>query len=281
MILYRRILFAILSFVIQIYPIFSEEYSPLELAQEIFSRNPRINIFDHITGKYSGSPNGGDIDEKFHLQFLLLMQDEIDAVVAMKIYDKAGNGIDYYLFFRKETLWKMHAIRSLAIPRWFELMVNELEQMPAEEIKSIINSNKKFAMFSTMDEYNFLVGNGRLILETDDNIINHFIENREEFERLRDLAIKEFEELFPNKKIEKQINLISGKGHEFKRLYISSISVGDIEFGLSINFLIGGILDNSVGFIYTDDPRNLPRMSPDRVIMIREIGNGWYMYKTT
>jgi len=126
-----------------------------------------------------------------------------------------------------------------------------------------------------------LVGNGRLILETDDNIINHFIENKEKFERLRDLAIREFEELFPDRNIEGRINLISDFESEFRRLYISSISVGGIEFGLSLNFLIGGILDNSVGFIYTNDPRNLPRMSPNRVIMIREIGDGWYIYKTT
>jgi len=132
-----------------------------------------------------------------------------------------------------------------------------------------------------MDEYNFMVGNGRLILETDDNIINHFNKNKKEFERLRDLAIIEFEKLFPDRNIKKQTNLISNLESEFRRLYISSISVGDIEFGLSLNFLVGGILDNSIGFIYTNDPKNLPRMSPNSVIMIREIGNGWYMYKTT
>jgi len=147
MILYKRILFILLAFAVQICSVFSEESTPLELAQEIFSRNPRINILDHITGEYSGNPNGGDLDENYHLQFLLLMQDENNAVVSMKIYDETGNGTDYYLFFKKETLWKMHAIRSLAIPRWFELMVYELEQMTAEEITSIINSNNKFKIF--------------------------------------------------------------------------------------------------------------------------------------
>jgi len=281
MILCSRIVFVVLLFAIRICLISSEEFTPLGLAQEIFSKSPRINILDHITGEYSGNPNGRDLDENFNLHFLLLMQDENNAIVAMKINDEDGNGIDYYLFFRKEIVWKMHAIRSLYIPRWFISMVNELEQMTNEEITNIINSNNEFVIFSTIDEYNFWVGNGRLILETDDNIINHFIENKEKFERLRDLAIREFEELFPDRNIEGRINLISDFESEFRRLYISSISVGGIEFGLSLNFLIGGILDNSVGFIYTNDPRNLPRMSPNRVIMIREIGDGWYIYKTT
>lgn len=42
-----------------------------------------------------------------------------------------------------------------------------------------------------------------------------------------------------------------------------------------------GQLDNSVGFIYVKDKKDLPEMNPGRIIMIREITNGWYIYKTT
>ena len=279
--LYKGTLFVILIFVSQTCPVFSEELAPLELAQEIFSRDTHINILDYVTGEYTGDPNGKDLNENSQLRFILLMQDEDSAVVAMEIYDDGGYGIDYYLFFTKETVWRMYAIRSLWMPRFFEEIVNELGQMADEEIENMINANNEYSIFSTMDEYNFMLGNGRLILETDDNIIAHFNEHMEEFERLKDSAVKELDGLFPDGNIEGQVNLITDLESDYRKLYISSISIGDIDFGLSINFLLGGILDNSDGYIYTSDKINLPKMSPNGVIMIREIGNGWYMYKTT
>jgi hypothetical protein len=68
---------------------------------------------------------------------------------------------------------------------------------------------------------------------------------------------------------------------EYRKLYISSVWFGDYELGNCLNFLIGGLLDNTVGFIYVKNKKDLPVMSPDKIIMIREIGNGWFIYKTT
>ena len=49
----------------------------------------------------------------------------------------------------------------------------------------------------------------------------------------------------------------------------------------NLNFLIGGITDNSVGYLYIKNKKDVPKMNPARFIMIREIGDGWYLYKTT
>ena len=41
------------------------------------------------------------------------------------------------------------------------------------------------------------------------------------------------------------------------------------------------MIDNTVGYLYVHDRENLPKMNPSRIIMIREIGSGWYLFKTT
>jgi hypothetical protein len=42
-----------------------------------------------------------------------------------------------------------------------------------------------------------------------------------------------------------------------------------------------GVVDNYVGFFWTSDPAKLPSMSPSNYIVIRDLGGGWYLYRTT
>ena len=116
-------------------------------------------------------------------------------------------------------------------------------------------------------------------MELDKNIKKHFWENQSEFEKLKNYALKQIEN--QNIDEERSIKLIEDLKANYERLFISSVSTGGYELGNCINFLIGGILDNSVGYIYVKDKKDLPEMNPDRIIMLREIGNGWYIYKTT
>ena len=41
------------------------------------------------------------------------------------------------------------------------------------------------------------------------------------------------------------------------------------------------MIDNSVGYLYCKNPDDVPLMSDNGYIMIRDLGNGWYLYKTT
>jgi len=76
---------------------------------------------------------------------------------------------------------------------------------------------------------------------------------------------------------------VNKKDIEFKtklnKILISSISgnkMNDI-----IDFSIGGMIDNSVGYFYRKDKNKLPAMSDNRYIMIKNLGDGWYLYKMT
>lgn len=261
-----------------------QTYEPLDLAKKVFSKDSFTNIDKYITGEYNGHPNGQDLQKGSSVKFALLGQTEKTAVVAMTILDSLGKGLDTYLHFEKDTEWKMSAFRALALTGIIEQVKAELEKMTLQQVDDIIDKSKKntkddFSMFTSREDYYFQLGNTKLTLELDDNIILHFLDNQAEFERLKNLALIQLEKETAND--EMSIKLIENSKTDYQKLFISYVATGGYELGNCINFLIGGIIDNTVGYIYVKDKKDLPEMNSDRVIMIKEIGNGWYIYKTT
>jgi hypothetical protein len=264
--------------------VYGQAYEPLDLAKKVFGKDSLPNIDNYTTREYKGRPNGQDLQKGSTTKFTLLGQTDKTAVVAMTILDSLGRGIDAYLHFEKDTIWKVSAFRTLAMTGIIEQVKVELEKMTPKQVDDIVLKAKKkkkgdFAMFASREDYNFQLGNVRLTLELDDNIVRHFLTQQSEFERLKDLALKQIEK----EKVDEEMSskLIENLKADYQKLFISSVSTGGYELGNCINFLIGGMMDNSVGYIYVKDKNDLPEMNSDRVIMLREIGNGWYVYKTT
>jgi hypothetical protein len=263
---------------------YSQNPEPLNLAKKIFSKDGFNDIDKYITGEYNGRPNGQDLGKNTILTFSLLEQNKNKAVVDMTIQDSTGKGLDTYLFFEKNKIWKMNAFRALALTGIIEQVRDQLENMAPEQVDSIINASKNkkdkdLAIFSSREDYNFQLGNAKLTLELDTNIIKHFLDNKAEFERLKNGALKELEN---NKNdSEQRVALIENLKPDYQKLFISSVSYNDDGLENCIDFLIGGITDNSVGYIYVKDKKDLPQMNANRIIMIKEIGDGWYIYKTT
>ena len=271
-------------FILTISTVYGQTYEPLELAKKIFGKDSLSNIDNFISGEYKGRPNGQDLQSGSTTTFTLLGQTEKKAVVSMTILDSLGKGLDTYLHFEKGTVWKMNAFRALAMTGIIEQVKIELEKMTPQQVDDIIAKSKKkkkdgFAMFTSIEDYNFQLGNARLTLELDNDISKHFVTNQAEFERLKNIALMQLEK----KKVDKErsVKLVENLKTDYQKLFISSVSTGGYELGNCINFLIGGMVDNSVGYLYIKDKKDLPEMNSDRVIMIKEIGNGWYIYKTT
>lgn len=264
---------------------YCQSIEPLDLAKKIFGKEKFSNIKKYISGEYKGKPNGQDLQKNSLLKFNLLEQSENQAVVAMTILDSTTtSGMDAYLFFKKDNVWKMDAFRGLAMTGMIQQIKVELEKMSTTQINEIIEESKKstesdFKMFSSIEEYRFELENAKLTLELDDNIISHFLKNESEFERIKEAAFKELEN--KNTDDERGIKFDNLK-NECQKIFISSLSYGGYELGnRCLKFLIGGMLDNTVGYFYIKDKKDLPTMNSNRIIMVREIGNGWYIFKTT
>lgn len=261
---------------------YGQEYEPLDLAKKIFTKDPFPRIENYTKGEYKGKPNGQNLSNSSVTKFMLLKQTEKTAVVAMTILDSLDKGIDTYLHFEKDSIWKVIAFRTLAMTGIIQKAKTELERMTPKQVDETIAKAKKkgaFTIFASKEEYNFQLNNLKLTLELDENIIKHFITNQTEFEQLKNLALEQLK----NEKLDDEISmaLIKNQKANYQKLLISSVSTGSYELGNCINFLIGGITDNAVGYLYVTNKDNLPEMNPNKIIMIREIGNGWYIYKTT
>jgi hypothetical protein len=260
---------------------YGQNFEPLELAKKIFGKDSLANMNQYVTGEYNGRPNGQNLQMGSTTKFTLLGQTTTKAVVGMCILDSTGKGLDTYLHFEKDSTWKMNAFRALAMSGIIEQIKNELEKMTSKEVDELIKKSKKdkHPIFKSRQDYDFQLGNAKLTLELDENIQKHFLGNEKEFERIKDLALKQLgNERADN---ERSIHLVEDNKSDYRKLFISSVSTGGYELGNCIKFLIGGMIDNTVGYLFIKDKNDLPEMNPDRVIMLKEIGNGWYIYKTT
>lgn len=256
---------------------------PLALAKAMFAREPVPGLEKHFAGEYQGRPNGTDLPAKATTSFLLLHQGEASAVVNLTIADSTGKVFDTYLHFKKDSVWKVTAFRSLAMTGMIAGIQNLLESLSETQVDSIVSRAQGdtlgISLFASKEEYVFLLGNSRLTLAADQELINYFNQNREGFERIKDSVLRKVEGRTIDS--ERAQHLGEELVPAYKKLFISSISVGGYQFGENLNFLIGGMLDNAVGFLFVRDEKDLPEMNPARIIMLREIGNGWYLYKTT
>lgn len=256
---------------------------PMTLAQAIFSKDTFPDLHKHISGEYDGHPNGTDLSDNVTTKFLLLDQNEKTAVVNLTISDSIGKEFDTYLHFKKEGVWKVTAFRALALTGIIYEAHRLLESMTAAQVDSIIalsqNDTLGISLFKSRKEYEFQLGNTGLTIASDRELIVHFKKNEKEFERIKDSILSQIDKM----KIDQERKHRFGEEFEldYQKLFISSISSGGYQFGNAINFFIGGMVDNSVGYIFVKNKKDVPDMNPSRIIMIREIGNGWYLYKTT
>ena len=280
----RKMTFVITALFLVSNMVFAQTLEPLDLAKRIFSKNGMPNISSYVTGEYKGKPSGVDLPQNAKQTFALLEQTNDTAVVAMTVVDPAGRSLDTYLFFTKKATWKMSAFRALALTGIIEAFKNTLEKMTPQQVDVIIAKSQKAKdksqfPFTSREEYNFELGNAKLTLELDKDIIQHFRDNKPEFNRLKNLALAQLKKekttgTRPHKLIEKYKS-------EYRKLFISSVSTQGFEFGSCINFFIGGMVDNTVGYLYVRDKKDLPSMTSDNIIMLRKIEDGWYLYKTT
>ncbi len=252
-------------------------FRPIELVKKVFLDTTFVNeVPKFSTGEYEGRPNSQDISSKTELDFKLLAEENNIAVVNLTITDSLGNGVDTYIHLKKENEWKIFAFRSLAMTGFLEQIKTQFETMTEEQIDTFIASGEE-GINSKEDFYREL-DILQLTLDLDEKIIEHFRVNQESFQK----TLQEISALEVKKESAEMKRLDIGKNikSDYKELLISNISTS-FYCENCYEFTIGGMVDNLVGYFYIPDKEDVPEMDPNRIIMIREIGNGWYLFKTT
>ncbi|MFB6454235.1 hypothetical protein ACE38W_03105 [Chitinophaga sp. Hz27] len=262
---------------------------PLDVAKMIYAHQPSPDIHQYLAGDFATTdtlvPGAKDFPgASFKWRLLDELHDSL-ALVNMTVMEPNGKATDYYLTMRKDKVWKLTAINSLAMTGMLQAELEELEQMPQGYLDTLIDAAQRdkagnaLKMLTSMDDYHFLLGNIKLILQPDDSIVQHFLDNKAAFNQLKDSALAELQRKSTNDKTESQ--LVKKMEPVYKKLLIESIATDTEDHGKNIDFIIGGIIDNWVGFLYVKDKKDLPDLYNGNLIMLRDMGDGWYLYKTT
>lgn len=270
--------FTFLLFLLNCLFLLSQNYEPIDLAKKLFQTD-FTDVKNYSKDEFEGHPNKSDLTKNSNLSFKTLVQNEKNAVVNITITDSLGKGFDSYLHFEKDKIWMITAFRGLAQTGMLQQMLQEFDKMSEKDIDKMLEVEKKLKSptFQSKEDFKLLIENTKLTLDLDDNIIKHFIDNKESFLFLKE-KIEQCKKANPNV-ISKEINTKFDK--ELKALYLNSFGNNYFPCEDCFMFTIGGMIDNTVGYFYENDKTKIPSSDPSRVIMIREIGDGWYIFKTT
>jgi len=232
--------------------------------------------------------NSKNISKDAVMEFEALMLKDDKATIAVSLTEGEQH-TDIYTFWTKDKDWKITAFRALWLPGVFYMYYDRFKDLDNvgvnSEYKKMIDEVKQrndtltdeqiIEQIGTLEDLQADVKNMQLTVDSDEKLKEHFYNNREKFQallvKIQNDSISQ-EKMWrirkqPDYKDDLRVLLLSG---------ISSYNGQSL-----IDFNIGGMIDNSVGYLYCKNPDDVPEMSDNRYIMIRNLGNGWYLYKTT
>lgn len=201
----------------------------------------------------------------------LLYQDTSRAVVTVWLHDSITS-MDVYFYLQHREVWTVYAVRSLVMKAEAEKELQRLDSIPSKQRGKAYK--EKWGHTWKFDKDN--VG---LWSSSDSGLAVHYYKNADRFSELEKLRQKKYpiqktdsvyKSVMHDKKISKKADAV----------LIRDILVDPHAPGCVLYF-IGGILDNSVGYMYQPDPALVPKPTAGYFILIRPLGNGWYLYKTT
>lgn len=188
-----------------------------------------------------------------HDRLIHISEDEAVARVAANPPD--GDPVDLYFYLEAaQDGWRVSAMRTLALPPFVYMMIDELEAQPSR-------STEEAAMLANL----------RLVTRPDAELHRWFGENRSAIDALAEA----YERLPPGSgAVREDSDAAPEVSAALNALHLTQITA---EEGRLV-VLIGGFMDNSVGLIRTATP---PRISPTEYIWVEPLAGGWFLFKTT
>ncbi|TGD81629.1 hypothetical protein [Hymenobacter wooponensis] len=263
----------------------AQPLEPLQIAEHFVAKTGWSEMKSYLSGEAAGQARreslGQQIPATLERRCQLLQQGLATAVVTVELHDSVSRN-DIYLHFRRDSTaaaapWKLAAVRSLSMTQLGPPMLKLLSEMPPAEVATY---NQKHPDA----DHAFMLGNIQLWIGADANINQHFARNQEAFQRAAQfIQERHFFTSAPDSAVleEKAANANEELQALLHPLYITRVSRRYLGCASCLEFVIGGVTDNTVGLFYQPDAQQVPTMSPDRIIVIKPLGNGWYLFKTT
>ena len=255
--------------------------APLRIAEQFVAREGWPPLKSYLCCEAAGQAKtqslGQQIPPRVARTCQLVRQDSTTAVVAVELRDSVSRR-DFYLHFRNgEAGWKLGAIRNLAMTHLGPPMVALLAAMPPAEVAA-------YDLKHPDADHAFTLGNLRLWTSADADIAAHFYRNQTKFQQLVQLVQKGgyfAAAMAPGEATDEQAANADPAVHALLRqLYLGRVTRRATNCGSCLAFVIGGKTDSTVGLLYQPQPAQLPAMHPDGLMVLRPLGDGWYLYKT-
>ena len=257
--------------------------APLQIAEQFVARGgwPPMKSYlcCEVAGQAKRQTLGQQIPGPVQRTCQLVQQDSATAVVAVELRDSVSRR-DFYLHFSQAADgWKLRAIRNLAMTHLGPPMVAILSAMPPAEVAAYDRKHPDAS-------HAFTVGNLKLWTSADADIAAYFRRNQPEFQEMLRLvrAGRYFESttLSPDEATAEQAANADPILHALlRKLYLGRVTRRATGCASCLEFVIGGKINSTVGLLYQPEPSQLPAMHPDRLIVLKPLGDGWYLYKTT
>jgi len=174
--------------------------------------------------------------------------------------------LDVYFYLRRDNSWKITALRALACTGPLGAIADQLQ--------------KKKSAGSLSSEESSTLQNLHITLATDKDLKIWFKQNESALEQLAQSG----SQLSPGTSIivndHRQPHAISENlivKEKLKSLHLSSLNKIDEK---QIEIIIGGVTDNTVGFLYAPDNKP-PLLGPSEYIWVEKVADKWYLFRTT
>lgn len=200
----------------------------------------------------------------------LIFQDSAHATVAVWLQDSITS-FDVYFYLVKNKNWTIYAARSLVMRQSAKDALKRLDSIPEKYREEAYTKTHAHS-------YAFEVANIKLWDNSDNVLASHFNSHKKQFQQIQKRLVKKgftksdslVVKAIKDKKIKKLANQVLIRGFEYDKRYPGCIF-----------YLIGGIADNTVGYLYQPDPKRIPLITEKHYIIIKPLGDGWYLFKTT
>ncbi|RYU78460.1 hypothetical protein [Hymenobacter persicinus] len=258
----------------------AQPWQPLQIAEQFVAPEGWPQMHSYLCCEAAGQAKrqtlGQQIPRQLRRRCQLLHQDSARAVVAVELRDSAAARNDFYLHFTRQGAgWKLEAVRSLAMTALGAPMLKMLTEMPADEVA-------RYNQAHPAASRDFMVGNIRLWMGPDADIIRHFTQHRRDFERVvRLVRAGQYFAAPDSAAAELAANADPAIQALLQSLFISRLSRPGPDCGACLEFTIGGRVNSTVGLLYQPNAAAVPAMSPDGIMVMRPLGNGWYLFKTS
>jgi hypothetical protein len=191
-------------------------------------------------------------------------------IINITALDSSKLGFDFYLHFKKkQDLWQLKNVCRLEHATVAELWMANLSEL---EVDSIINSPESQKIIYSKKQYYAIKSLYKLTMGFDDTILDYFNSNKASFLALNDSYNHS------GKGLLKYGTLANLNKDE---LLITEINHYDFSSNTLTFFYIRNTFKGAVGYLRTPNKNILSQLiESGNIFFIREIGEGWYMFKS-